>query len=173
MSTSDRKHLANTIGSIANLLNNIFSDYKNNIIENDDLAEALDDRVALLDKGFGIKPDIALINKAMETTKSDPQIDIDDPLREIGEFIVRKSLLPTKHRRLEATVWKLFEGELLGSRRRHAHERDRHLRKESEQILSSHVFVSPGITFPEGKATKKHKRKFSLRKKQKNKNHEE
>lgn len=166
MTTSDKKR-ANTISSIANLLNNIFSDYINNIILNNDLAEELDDRVELLDKGFSLKPDTALINKAMETTKSDPQIDIDDPLREIGEFIVRKSLLPTKHKRLESTLWKLFGGELLGSRRRHAHERDSHLRKESEQILSSHVFMSPGVIFPEVKETKKHRRKMLSRKKQK------
>ena len=164
MTTSD-KRLSNTISSMANLLNNIFSDYKNNIIENNNLAEDIDDRVALLDKGFSIEPDTALINKAMETTKSDPQIDIDDPLREIGEFIVRKSLLPTKHKRLDATMWKLFGGEFLGSRRRHAHERDRHLRRESEQILSSHVFISSGVTFPQVKETKKHKRKILSRKK--------
>jgi len=138
------------------LVNNIiFSDYNNNIIENDELAEALDDRVALLDKGFSVKPDTALINKAMDTTKSDPYIDTDDPLREIGEIIVRKSLLPTKHKRLESSVWKLFEAEFLGSRRRHAHERDRHLRKESEQILSSHTFISPSVIFPEEGKVKK------------------
>lgn len=162
------KKLANTISSIANLLNNIFSDYKNNIVENNNLAEKLDDRVVLLDKGFSVEPDTALINKAMETTKSDPQIDIDDPLKEIGEFIVRKSLLPTTHKGLESTMWKLFGGEFIGSRRRHAHERDRHLRKESEQILSSHVFISSGVTFPQVKETKKHKRKILSRKKQKN-----
>lgn len=162
---TDKKLLANTTASIANLLNNIFSDYKNNIIENDNLAEELDIRVGLLDKGFSVEPNTALINKAMETTKSDPQIDIDDPLREIGEFIVRKSLLPTKHKRLETTVWILLEAEFLGSRRRHSHERDQHLRKESEQILSSHTFISPSVTFPEVKEAKKHKRKILSRRK--------
>lgn len=167
MSTSDKKFFANTIASISNLLNNIFSDYNDNITENDELAEALDDRVALLDKGFSIKNDIALINKAMDTTKSDPQIDINDPLREIGEFIVRKTLLPTKHRRLEATVWKLFEAELLGSRRRHAHERDHHLRRQSEQLLSSHTFISPSVIFPEEGTGKRKRRIIPFKKKKK------
>ena len=159
MATSDKKFLANTIASISNLLNNTFDTYEDNIIENDRLAEDLDDRVFLLDKGYSVKPNTALINKAMETTKSDPQIDIDDPLREIGEFIIRKSLLPTTRKRLEATVWKLFEAEFLGSRRRHAHERDYNQRKLSDQILSLHTFISPSVIFPEeGEAKKKRKR---------------
>ena len=167
MAISDKKFLANTIASISNLLNNIYSDYNDNIIENDDLAEALDDRIALLDKGFSVKPNTALINKAMDTTKSDPQIDIDDPLREIGEFIVRTSLLPTKRKRLETTLCKLFGGELIGSRRRHAHERDSHLRKESEKILSLHAFISPGVIFPEEGKVKKKRRILPYKKEKK------
>lgn len=163
--TTDKKFLANTIASISNLLNNIFSDYNDNIIENDELAEVLDNRIVLLDKGFSVKDDIALINKAMDTTKSDPQIDIDDPLREIGDFIVRKALLPTKHKGLEATAWKLFGGALVGSRRRHAHERDHHLRRQSEQILSSHTFISPSVIFPEEGKVKKKRRIIPYKKK--------
>jgi len=125
----------------------------------------LDNRVALLDKGFSVKPNTALINKAMDTTKSDPQIDIDDPLREIGEFIIRKSLLPTKHKRLESTVWKLFEAEFLGSRRRHAHERDYNQRKLSDQILSLHTFISPSVIFPEERTIKKKRRIIPFKKK--------
>ena len=171
--TSDKKFLANTIASISNLLNSIYSDYNDNIIENDELAEELDDRVALLDKGFSVNPDTALINKAMDTTKSDPQIDIDDPLREIGEFKILKDLLPTKRKRLETTLSRVFEAEFLGSRRRHAHERDHHLRKQSDLILSLQTFISPSVIFPAEKKTKARKRKISLRKKLKNKNQEE
>lgn len=167
--TTDKKFLANTIASISNLLNNTFDAYDDNITENDEIAEALDVRVALLDKGFSVKPNTALINKAMETTKSDPQIDIDDPLREIGEFIIRKSLLPTTHKRLEATVWKLFEAELLGSRRRHAHERDYNQRKLSDQILSLHTFISPSVIFPEEAKVKKKRRILPYKRKEEKK----
>jgi len=164
---TDKKFFANTIASISNLLNSIYSDYKNNIIDNDELAEALAERVELLKKGFSAEDDTALINKAMETTKSDPQIDIDDPLRDIGEFKILKKLQPAKHRKLEHTLSVVFEREFTGARRRHAHERDQHLRKESEQILSSYTFISPSVIFPEVKETVKHKRKILSIKKQK------
>lgn len=162
---TDKKFIANTIASISNLLNNTFSDYNDNIIENDELAESLEKRVALLEKGGSVKSDTALINKAMDTTKSDPRIDIDDPLREIGEFKILKNLLPTKHRNLEKTLSIVFEAEFLGSRRRHTHERDFNHRKLSDQILSLHTFVSPSVIFPEERTVKKKRRILPYKKK--------
>ncbi|KKM87038.1 hypothetical protein LCGC14_1272970 [marine sediment metagenome] len=151
---SKDKSIVNTIASLSNMINQIFSEYNNNINANDVLALYLDQRVNLLDMGFNIdkRTRTFLLNKAMDTTKSDPYASLGqfDPLKEIGELIIRTSLLPTTHRGLESTLWKLFQKENLGSRKRHAHKRDSVFYNLAEKLVSLLTLVSPGVIYPEG-----------------------
>ncbi|MHA1285395.1 MAG: hypothetical protein ACTSQP_23070, partial [Promethearchaeota archaeon] len=102
----DRKMENAKITSIANIINNAFRDQNLNIKENEFLAIILGYLIESLDLGiFPPKRAITyLLNKSMETTKSDPYAELGhhDPLLEIAQFINRTDTLPTRNTELSS-----------------------------------------------------------------------
>ncbi len=149
----DRKMENAKITSIANIINNAFRDQNLNIKENEFLAIILGYLIESLDLGiFPPKRAITyLLNKSMETTKSDPYAELGhhDPLLEIAQFINRTDTLPTRNTELSSVLLKVFQEEFLGSTRRHYKKRDVDKTRYINKIFSSYGFIDTTVIYPD------------------------
>ena len=132
-----------------NSINLFFKEYIQNIVEIKEVADDLDKDIARSKKrGYNHS---SLINKAMQSTKSDPRAALgkDDPLREIAKAIFRRDLLPTTHKGYKQTLKTIFAERHADSVRVHAHERDNMIYKPLKELISTISVIDSDVIYPE------------------------
>ena len=132
-----------------NTMNLFFKEYIKNIDEIKEVAEDLDEDIGRSKKrGYNHS---FLINKAMQSTKSDPRAALgkDDPLREIAKAIFRRDLLPTTHKGYQQTLKTIFAMKHADSVRVHAHERDNMIYKPLKELISTISVIDSDVIYPE------------------------
>jgi hypothetical protein len=141
--------------TIGKIINNAFKDYRINAKDNHRLALALDMFIGHLERGETPTRSefIYLINKAMDTTKSDPNADEGkfDRLQAVGQFILTTIKLPYNMGEFLITLLREFQEEFIGSERRHFHYRDAHWHSYIDRIFSSFEFIEPTTVYPTDK----------------------
>ena len=144
--------------SIGKIINNAFKDYRVNATDNHKLALDLDMFVGHLERGETPTRSefIYLINKAMDTTKSDPNADEGkfDELQAIGQFILTTIKLPYHMGEFLITLLREFQEVFIGSERRRFHYRDSHWHGYIDKIFSSFEFIEPTTVYPTDKKKK-------------------
>ena len=132
-----------------NTMNLFFKEYIQNIKEINEVAVELDEDIGRSKRG-GYNHSF-LINKAMQSTKSDPRAALgkDDPLREIAKAIFRRDLLPTTHKGYQQTLKTIFAMKHADSVRVHAHERDNMVYKPLKELISTISVIDSDVIYPE------------------------
>lgn len=144
--------------TVGKIINNAFKDYRKNTTDNHRLALQLDQFVGQLERGETPTRSefIYLINKAMDTTKSDPNADEGkfDRLQAVGQFILTTIKLPFHMGEFLITLLREFQEEFIGSERRHFHYRDNHWHFYIDRIFGSFEFIEPTTVYPNEKKKK-------------------
>ena len=131
-----------------NSINLFFKEYIQNIEDIKEVAEYLDSDIAHSKGGYDHS---LLINKAMQSTKSDPRAALgkDDPLRKIGQAIFRRDLLPTTHKGYKRTLKIILAMRYSDSVRVHVHERDNMVYKPLKELISTISVIDSDVIYPE------------------------
>ena len=150
-----------------NAINLFFKEYLQNIIDVNNVAEQLDKDIALSKKGA--YKHSSLINKTMQSTKSDPRAALGkvDPLRIIAKAIFRQDLLPTTHRGYKRTLKIILAMRHADSVRVHVHERDNMIYRPLKELISTISVVDSDVIYPEEEQKKlddKSRKKISFKK---------
>ena len=132
-----------------NTMNLFFKEYNKNIEEIQKVSKHLDRNIGR-SKRRGYNHSF-LINKAMQSTKSDPRAALgkDDPLRNISKAIFRRDLLPTTHKGYKQTLEIIFAERHSDSVRVHVHERDNMVYKPLKELISTISVIDPDVIYPE------------------------
>ena len=159
-----------------NTMNLFFKEYIQNIVEIKEVAEYLDNDIAPSKKG-GYNHSF-LINKAMQSTKSDPRAALgkDDPLRKIAQAIFRRDLLPTTHKGYKRTLKIILAMRHSDSVRVHVHERDNMIYKPLKELISTISVIDSDVIYPEENQKKlddKSMKKLTFKKRKNIKSQEE
>jgi hypothetical protein len=142
------------IQSIVNYLNNIRYDEQQISSYNDILSVLLGSIIDQAEGGILPRYDIIsfIIDKAMETTKKDPEAlpTKVDELKYWGERIFTLLMLPTRDLGCLSTFLKKFKSIFTGAKRRHYVQDNQEKMTQTSEMLKAFSFVGRKTYYPKG-----------------------
>jgi len=149
------------VTAVTNLVNKIIDGDINIHVDNELISIILGHLITKAEQGN--PPDkltqTYVMGKSLDTTKADPEIDEDDPLLDVVQFINYTDLLPTTNPELNMLLLKVFAGEYFGSSRRANRAMHKSTEHYGHKILSSKGFVDLELMVPSDDAIEQEKRR--------------